>query len=147
MAKGGSRPQALCHPDRPHESLGLCRACYATRARRAKGIKPIDKMSAEQLYGNKLDRVYGVGAGEHYLKQLKTQAGKCALCGRIPKRRLDFDHCHVTGKFRELLCHSCNKLLGALQDDVVLARSVVGYLERHTASEREQHVRTYTARA
>src|ERR1017187_2878672 len=28
MPTGGVKPQATCHPERSHESLGLCRKCY-----------------------------------------------------------------------------------------------------------------------
>jgi hypothetical protein len=31
MPKGGIRPQATCHPDRPHWAKGLCSSCYEKR--------------------------------------------------------------------------------------------------------------------
>lgn len=37
----------------------------------------------------------------------------CAICGRLPsqRRRLDRDHCHLSGKPRGLLCARCNRAL------------------------------------
>ena len=47
---------------------------------------------------------------EQYDATLKKQNGRCAIC-QI-KRRLIKDHNHITGKFRGLLCYSCNVRLG-----------------------------------
>jgi len=41
------------------------------------------------------------------------------------------DHCHVTGKGREYICHNCNIGLGSFRDNVVLLNSAVQYLEKH----------------
>lgn len=41
---------------------------------------------------------------------LAKQKFKCVDCGSC--KRLDMDHCHVTGKFRGWVCRSCNKLRG-----------------------------------
>ena len=35
----------------------------------------------------------------------------CQICGNVPKRGLDQDHDHRTGKTRGWLCHRCNRAL------------------------------------
>jgi hypothetical protein len=39
------------------------------------------------------------------------QEGKCAICGILPKSRLQVDHDHKSGEIRGLLCWLCNKWL------------------------------------
>lgn len=62
----------------------------------------------------------------------------CEACGRppfkrgIPKPRLDWDHDHVTGKFRGWLCGHCNKALGLVQDSSSRLESLIQYLHRNT---------------
>lgn len=41
----------------------------------------------------------------------KNYNGQCKLCGGATPKP-NFDHCHITGKFRGLLCPNCNKKLG-----------------------------------
>jgi hypothetical protein len=41
--------------------------------------------------------------------------GFCDLCGEKTKKTV-IDHCHETNKFRGLICHRCNTLLGRLGD-------------------------------
>lgn len=66
---------------------------------------------------------------EGYDRILKAQGGKCALCGRPPKRiRLSVDHDHKTGKIRGLLCFRCNYGIGWFQDDAKRLQGVAEYL-------------------
>lgn len=39
------------------------------------------------------------------------------------------DHDHSTGKFRGWLCHSCNRGIGALDDDVKTLERAIAYLK------------------
>lgn len=80
---------------------------------------------------------------EKYEDMIKEQNDLCAICGkpetrksRVPGRitRLAIDHCHVTGKVRALLCHSCNAGLGYFKDDILLLQKVIEYLEKHKMS-------------
>lgn len=80
----------------------------------------------------RLMRVYGITV-EDYDALLATQDNKCAICqvgadenGRL----LDVDHCHITGEVRGLLCVRCNSTIGKFNDDPVLLRRAVDYLER-----------------
>lgn len=72
-----------------------------------------------------LRTTYGITI-EDYDRMLEEQGGKCAVCGKKPRKTsLAVDHNHRTGKVRGLLCFSCNykivgrhnsKLLGAAAD-------------------------------
>jgi hypothetical protein len=64
------------------------------------------------------------------------QNGKCAICS-IHKSNTKYDtlcvdHCHQTGKVRQLLCTRCNSGIGHLQDSVTLLRRAVDYLSKHS---------------
>jgi len=43
---------------------------------------------------------------------------------------LVYDHCHITGKFRGVLCSNCNRQIGALGDTVEALEKVLNYLRR-----------------
>jgi hypothetical protein len=67
-----------------------------------------------------------------YEKMLSNQGFVCVICKeRRGKKRLSVDHDHVTGKVRALLCGKCNAALGLINDNIVLARELVNYLEFH----------------
>ena len=41
----------------------------------------------------------------------------CAICGIQVEKSFHIDHCHITGKYRGLLCSNCNSGIGILGDD------------------------------
>jgi hypothetical protein len=52
-----------------------------------------------------------------YANMLSQQNGRCAICGGSPRptdrgQRLQVDHDHRTGMVRQLLCSSCNYMIG-----------------------------------
>lgn len=52
-------------------------------------------------------------AGWSMEEYLQRKAKGCTICGGRNKRtELAFDHCHVTGVVRGLLCVRCNSMLG-----------------------------------
>ena len=64
-------------------------------------------------------RMYGIDVPD-YERILEEQGGGCYICGKQPepKRALDIDHDHKTGKVRGLLCSNHNRGLGMLGDDL-----------------------------
>lgn len=67
---------------------------------------------------------------------LETLAGRpipllCEVCGGPDKQRMNFDHCHTTGRFRGWLCRNCNVTLGLVGDDPNKLRALADYLEKH----------------
>lgn len=75
-------------------------------------------------------KLYGLTL-EQYEQMEKQQNGCCAICQKVPDRRLDIDHNHTTGKVRSLLCSNCNTSVGLLQEDSNLAMKLVEYLQAH----------------
>lgn len=84
-----------------------------------------------QLAYNK-SYLYGVTAEQHAEMRV-AQGNKCAICGSAPgpSRSLATDHCHRTGRVRQLLCDKCNTGIGQFKDDPVMLRRAAEYLERH----------------
>lgn len=83
---------------------------------------------------------------EDYLNMIKVQDNKCAICNKEestinPKtgkvKTLSIDHCHSTGKIRELLCGHCNRGLGSFRDDLEIMKKAILYLEKHKNEEKE----------
>ena len=100
------------------------------------------KMSKEQSRHYGYQRYYGISA-EDYVRMFNKQNGKCAICHQ-PETSLDkngnlkilaVDHCHTTGKVRELLCYSCNSMLGQARDNIEVLSSGIDYLKRHSAEQ------------
>ena len=63
-------------------------------------------------------RRYGMTNAD-YEKLLLAQDGRCAICKTSEtgtKKYFDVDHNHITGKVRGLLCHVCNKYVGAFEN-------------------------------
>lgn len=67
---------------------------------------------------------------EQYDQMAAGMNGQCPLCLSAPGvRGWHVDHCHITGKVRGLLCGSCNRGLGQLQDNPEILRRAADYLE------------------
>jgi hypothetical protein len=79
---------------------------------------------------DQLKRRYGLTL-EKYAQMVASQSGMCAICRATPPagKTLFVDHDHGTGAVRELLCHSCNVLVGYLEHR--LAPAAREYLRRH----------------
>jgi len=76
---------------------------------------------------------YGITETE-FEDMLKRQNYTCAICNQPQKsknRAMCVDHCHNTGKVRELLCDLCNTALGKFQDDKKLLKAAILYLKKH----------------
>ena len=82
----------------------------------------------------RLKSTYGI-TQDDYERMLSDQGRACAICGATHENRrgkiLHVDHCHRTGKVRQLLCTACNTALGKMRDDTERLRSAIEYLERH----------------
>lgn len=84
-------------------------------------------------------RKYGI-TDQEYDDKRNFQNDCCAICRR-PETDTDYktgnilalavDHCHKSGKVRDLLCRRCNHLLGMANDDVQLLQDMIAYLNKH----------------
>lgn len=78
----------------------------------------------------RVEKSYGL-SWEQYEALLQKQVGRCAICSRdFDQMTPHVDHDHVTGAVRGLLCAPCNSALGNFQDDPVILRTAIAYLER-----------------
>ncbi len=71
---------------------------------------------------------------------LAQQGGVCAACNQPETaidpytrqiKKLAVDHCHETGQIRELLCETCNKILGNIEKDPQRVDKLLKYLKGH----------------
>ena len=81
----------------------------------------------------RLRKCYGMSLAE-YDALLTAQGNKCALCKKdfVEGQRIAVDHCHGSGKVRNLLHINCNTAIGLLLDSPELCRMAAAYLEKHT---------------
>lgn len=86
-------------------------------------------------------RQYGITI-EHYNNLLDQQNNRCAICREENKNgralAVDHDHSCCKGKkscgkcVRQLLCNSCNWMLGHAKDNIEILKAAQNYLERHS---------------
>jgi hypothetical protein len=122
--------RATCHPDRPHKARGLCIACYKKEPDVAAKIKAYTVVNRRR---DLLKHRYGLDIAT-YDALAASQNNVCAICGQPPRgkmQRLSVDHDHDSGKVRGLLCITCNRTIGYL-DNPEWRSAADRYLESHT---------------
>ena len=85
------------------------------------------RKNKDKVKNSRLKSQYGITLDE-YESFVARQEGKCAICKRYAQ--LLVDHCHKTNMVRGLLCDSCNRGIGFLQDDPTVLHAAATYLER-----------------
>jgi hypothetical protein len=78
-------------------------------------------------------------SSEDYENILEKQNGVCVVCGREETavdrngniKKLQVDHDHITGEIRGLLCSTCNRGIGYLQDDIYIVEKALQYLKEY----------------
>jgi hypothetical protein len=78
---------------------------------------------------------------ERIAESLREQRGCCGICGvRFKKnsfaQRMMKDHCHETGAARDLLCQTCNLVLGYYENNLqgrLLMPAFEEYIQKHRA--------------
>lgn len=87
----------------------------------------------KQRRNRDLLKKYGITL-EQYDKMFKKQKGFCIGCLRhqdVLKKVLAVDHNHKTGKVRGLLCDTCNRAIGLLQDDIKILVRLMRHLNKN----------------
>lgn len=74
-------------------------------------------------------RLYGITKQE-YEVLLQNSGNRCGICAKPFKVTPHIDHDHTSGKVRGLLCGSCNRGIGYLQDDAEILRAAILWVER-----------------
>jgi hypothetical protein len=92
---------------------------------------------AQRHRSTRLKSKFGITLDD-YNKMLEAQEGVCAICGEPERmmrkgtlRHLCVDHDHATGAVRGLLCASCNKAIGLMEDDTERLVAAAEYLDTY----------------
>lgn len=109
-----------------------CKSCHKAWVRSKQietGYKSPNKANSQKKW--KSDNTVAIKLRKYNVTQdgydELAKEGICPICLREWDKP-NFDHCHDTGKFRGLLCSSCNKGLGFFGDDLERLESAVVYL-------------------
>jgi len=116
-----------------------CKTCIQQDKRARYAAQDGDRISHAQVLREK----YNLTLAEYDL-MLAAQGGLCAIC-RKPEttrgrggspRRLAVDHDHRSGVVRKLLCHRCNLVTWAVEENPGLLDAVRVYLDEHDREQR-----------
>jgi hypothetical protein len=103
----------------------------ASRQRRyAKNRKVLNKRSSDCARKKK----YGL-TPEAFRARLAAQGFACAIClSTDPRSKFGWhvDHCHATGRVRDILCNHCNVALGRVNDSTDVLCRMIAYLKKHS---------------
>jgi hypothetical protein len=113
----------------PVKIRSRCKQCTREDKRaRYHAIKESDPERHDHLWGKvgRWRREYGL-TREQVDALVLASEGRCAICEE-PTRDLVFDHDHVTGVVRGLLCNGCNTAIGKLGDTPDGVMRAVAYL-------------------
>ncbi len=111
-----------------------CKMCIKIEKRARYAAQEGGRVSHAQVLREK----YNLTPAE-YDRMLASQDGRCAIClqpetargrGGQP-RRLAVDHDRRSGVVRQLLCHRCNLVTWAVEENPALLDAVRAYLRRH----------------
>lgn len=103
-----------------------CRECRSA-TKKAHYVK-----NAAELAAKHRQRTYGLDKAS-FASLVERQQNCCAICSRDMgnKHNRHIDHDHATGRVRELLCSRCNRMLGHVDDNPQLLRTMAAYIEKH----------------
>jgi hypothetical protein len=101
---------------------------------RLKGTQPWSKEHPRK--DKKLRDKYGITFAQ-YQTALKEQHNMCAICpASFSVTKPMVDHDHATGRFRGILCQSCNQIVGVMERNEAAAKiarllfSALNYISR-----------------
>ena len=117
-------PEKFMNSNREYRQANKDKVNLAAKKRRIKN---------PEVFRNKtLKNRYKISS-EQYDSLLKRNGPLCAICKEEPKR-LNLDHCHVSGRIREFLCQHCNSGLGFFRDRPELLKAAIEYLTKEVNS-------------
>lgn len=103
-----------------------CRSRYEQRiTNRREGLRP--NLRARRQYAPTEPQYRRGMTIQEYEDMVSVQKGRCLICKKNTK--LHVDHCHTSGDIRGLLCGTCNRGLGMMQDRTDFLRRAIRYLE------------------
>ena len=138
-----SRKQSTCHPEKLNKAGGLCANCYARdRYNNVPGNKEKVKLNSRNYTKKNPEKIWEFNLRQkfrleryQYDQLLVAQGYGCAICREIIQGKLAVDHNHKDGRVRGLLCNKCNMGIGLFNDNPVLLKEAVLYLNNPTNKE------------
>jgi Recombination endonuclease VII len=114
------------------KAMGLCIRCGKNKA--AEGRSGCDECRRHR-YKTSVSRLFKLIRPEDHEKltlALAVPNKRCGICGSTEYNGKGWhvDHCHKTGKFRAILCGTCNVGLGQFKDNISTLKSAIKYLEK-----------------
>lgn len=84
-------------------------------------------------------RQYGL-SDERLDEMLAVKTCQMPGCGKKldGERGTHIDHCHKTGKVREVLCRKCNQMLGYIEKNLHLVQPMLDYIAKHKADDESE---------
>lgn len=121
----------------------MCNKCYKQRQKRYQQERQANPVALRKQKEYRIIREYGVSIDQYDYNMSTSDC--CQICGFVEepsdnrnyKRKLVYDHCHVTMKFRGVLCDSCNTALGKLGDNIAGLKKAIDYLNKTENLERK----------
>lgn len=118
---------------RTTEEAKANRLAYMRKWRAANLLKVSEALKA---YHAEHPNANTINSSKSRRKKLERIAGReqpenCEVCNS--SKRISFDHCHKSKKFRGWLCHGCNVALGYVKDNSDTLRKLADYLDAHKA--------------
>jgi hypothetical protein len=76
---------------------------------------------------------WGISVSE--FEQMRSNQDGCCGCCLKKYDKLVLDHCHKTGKARQLVCNGCNSGIGYFNDSVEDLQKAIDYLKKHQGAD------------
>lgn len=115
--------EAFFHPRKGH-GWGLARQCRKCIIQRKKILEDGKFAHAS---------IKKIAKNRHIIRKLCQirDAGACEICSdTIAEATLVIDHCHTTNEIRGILCTACNRGIGYFEDNPLLLKQAMVYLEK-----------------
>ena len=122
----------------PHTHDGLqtvCKSCHAKTS--SAGYRKMSQTEKDRRNARSKAARYGMSLDE-MLAYVDAHNGLCDVCGKPDEthrkatwtNKLTFDHDHVSGKLRGMLCSRCNIAIGSVEDNPETLYALAEYIER-----------------
>ena len=71
----------------------------------------------------------------------RVRPERCEIPSCASDKKVVFDHCHKSEKFRGWICDNCNTTLGRCKDNPAILRELADYIERHNVATADDRAR------
>ena len=107
--------------------------CKLCNSKRGKKLYKRSSSLRDKIFFKSIKRNYGLSK-QQYIAKLKTQNNKCSICQKdlLVRKDTQVDHCHKSGKVRDIICNKCNSIVGFFEstpNNVI--EKIVWYIEYH----------------